>query len=285
MSTFLRTCSSLIALALFAGCAGSGPTDSRQNPVGDDGDDAPWTCEDGWEDNDEIATAVDLPSSRFTAGASAQDPDVWRVVLQPGELRVFGLDLNPDEGDIDLVAIDAESVVINASEGTGSYEEVEVENEGSVPMEVFLVVVRLDAEGCSQYTLYDAGDDGPGPVDPPDTCAPDALEDNDTFLDAGSTTTLRASSNTVSAADPDIFRVQVPTGMFMAAEVTNVSGGAVSVRLHRDYWDAPGVPVFSYEDPSYVDGSAPTEPVTYWVEIVTTMPCVQYSLEIDTLAM
>lgn len=105
----------------------------------------PTSSDDKFEENDDISQAKSI--STGTLKLQGQDNDFFRVEVPAGE--TLRINVNGDEGDLDLAILDSKGAIVATSAEPGSIESIEAE---VIDGSIFIAVSPFEGKG-SAYTL------------------------------------------------------------------------------------------------------------------------------------
>lgn len=160
------------------------------------------TCQDdGFEDNDTQASAVDLQPGQYTAAICPGDEDWYHLALNAGDQLVVDLTYSFAQGDINAALINAagQTVVAGVSADDDEHLVATIAAAGD-----FFLVISGAADVANGYDLDIV-------ATPAQTCRDDSFENNDTAATAVSLVAGDYDA-TICSGDDDFFAVDLNAG-------------------------------------------------------------------------
>ena len=180
------------------------------------------TCQDdGFEDNDTQASAVDLQAGQFSAAICPDDADWYHLALNAGDSLSIGVLYTYNDGDINASLLDAAGQTVVA--GVSADDDEQLNADITVAGDYYLVV--SGAAGVSNSYSLDIE------VTASQTCRDDGFEDNDSAANA----LLLVAGDydaSICSGDDDFYAVDLNAGDTIDASIDfNVNDGDLDIAL------------------------------------------------------
>jgi hypothetical protein len=189
--------------------------------------------DDGFEPNDSCAAAVALaPGLHTDLVTSPTSADFYRVTLAAGERLTADVLYGEELQDSLIIELyDGPTCASRVdSDALGGTNTVTWANASGQTRQTTLVVRSANRGSCNEYSLQLAV--GPAPCL---AVSDDSLEPNDTCATSAVVTTETQANRFVSIFSPDYYRITVPPGDRLIADVTYaLAGGALIAEVYSD---------------------------------------------------
>ncbi len=184
-----------------------------------DGDSACTASEcpdDGFEENDDIASASSITAGMIDGLVSCEgDDDFFAISLAAGDALIIDALFSDADGDVDLQLQDAEGRVIAASTTISDDENIALTITDAGTYYIRVLLFRDEGAAGASYAL-DVAVDGGEPTD----CRDDGFEDNDTRADAAVVLGGMLEGLVVCPGDSDYFAIDLAAGDELAITAT-----------------------------------------------------------------
>lgn len=234
---------------------------------------------DGFEPNDDAASASQITSDNFVAEMCEDGVDWYTRTVGPNE--ILELSVFYEGGTLTMELFDDQGNSVETADSTSpNNRSLAWRNRGSTPMDV-TIALNLETDVQLPGVYYDLD----SRLVDPTPCVDDPVEDNDTEAEALPSVFGQLANLVSCDNDPDVFEVVLPTTLNLDVDITfDEADGTVMARLYDDQGN-----IVREQDP--VNGSASFEILaqagTYYLHVNTDLDDtygggVPYALEVNT---